>query len=219
MAIKSMVLFAGLFIGLAVACSSGPEESATAQDNSSSSNGPSTGISAASFDTCSGLLVLEDIQTIAGRSDIKLGEPNVNSGAQSALGSGIKTMCIYEYVTPEIVIGGSAQLRQSGPAMTLIGMSFESGESAAAHYQIILAGTRGVRDTSNLGSEVTEGVIGQDSYIWTIDAQQLGSVTGFLAGPYIVQFHTTLPDGQEPLMTPQDLVTLGGSVLNRLAIL
>lgn len=217
-----MVLFAGLFIGIAVACSSGPEESATAQDNSSSSNGPSTGISAgvsaARFDTCSGLLDLEDIQTIAGRSDIELGEPNVNLGAQSALGSGIKTMCIYEYVTPEIVIGGSAQLRQSGPAMTLTGMSFESKESAAAHYQIILAGTKGVRDTSNLGSEAAEGVIGQDSYIWTIDAQQLGSVAGFLAGPYIVQFHTTLPDGQEPLMTPQDLVTLGGSVLNRLAI-
>jgi hypothetical protein len=52
----------------------------------------------------------------------------------------------------------------------------------------------------------------------TIDAQRLGSIVGFLAGPYIVQLHTTLHEGQEPLIAPQDLVSLGGMVLNRLAI-
>jgi len=86
MGVKSIVLFAGLFIGLAVACSSGSEESATTQNDSSSSNGSATAISATNFDTCTGLIDLEYVQIIAGRPGNQAGKPTGKCPIRVALG-------------------------------------------------------------------------------------------------------------------------------------
>jgi uncharacterized protein YodC (DUF2158 family) len=214
MGIKLILLFAGLFIGLAAACSSDSGGPTKTVDGAASSDDSSSSVPIPGFETCSGLVDLEHVQTIAGRTDIEIGQPNINSGAQAPSGSGIETMCIYEYVTPEIVIGGPAQLRESGPSMTLTGMSFESPASAKAHYETVLANVQGMGDAVSPGSEITEGVLGDESYMLIADAQRVGTIVGFVVGPYIIQFHTTLSDGQVPLVAPQGLVELGGTVRN-----
>ena len=101
--------------------------------------------------------------------------------------------------------------------MTLTAMSFESAASAKAHYQTTLAGVQGMKDAVSPESEFTEGVLGDQSYMLIADAQRVGSIVGFVVGPYIIQFHTTLPDGHGPLIEPKGLVELGGTVRNQIA--
>jgi len=110
-------------------------------------------------------------------------------------------MCVIEYVTPEILIGGGSQLRISGPSMTLTAIAFNSAESAEIHQELVL---RSVRQTGN----VAEGALGDDSYLFTADAEGIGSILGFLLRPYVVQLHTTLPQGGAPLVSPEDLKAL-----------
>lgn len=215
---KLTLLFAGLFVSLAVACGSdsgGPSENI---DDGAASGDSNSAVSASSFETCDALIDLEEVRTLAGRSDIEIAEPNINAGVQPTSGSGIETMCIYEYITPEIVIGGPAQLREAGPSMTLTSMSFEAAASAEVHYQRVLSNVQEMRDAVSPGSQVTVGVLGDHSYMLIVDAQRVGSIVGFLEGLYVVQFHTTLPDGQVPLVAPQDLAELGGTVRNQIKI-
>ena len=53
-----------------------------------------------SFETCSGFLELQDVQKIAGRTDVSLVPLNVNSGPQEPNESGIEILCVIEYITP-----------------------------------------------------------------------------------------------------------------------
>jgi len=114
-------------------------------------------------------------------------------------------MCVIEYVTPEILIGGASQLRISGPSMTLTAIAFDSAESAETHQELVL---QSVQQTGN----VAEGALGDDSYLLTADTEGIGSIVGFLLRPYVVQLHTTLPEAGAPLVSPQDLKVLAGTV-------
>ena len=125
-------------------------------------------------------------------------------------------MCIYEYITPEVLIGGPTQLRISGPAMTLTAILFDSEESAADHYQFSLDNIRLMRDAVSPDSDVTEGVLGLQSYQLTVDVERVGSMIGIRVGPYILQLHTTPPDGQSALVAPQDLLALAGTARDAL---
>ena len=173
-------------------------------------------VSTASFETCTGFLDLEDVRKAAGRSDIDIGDPNINSGGQELNASGIRTMCVIEYITPEILIGGPTELRVSGPSMTLTGIEFDSRMSASTHYRLVLESVRSMRNNASPESDVTEGVLGDESYLLTADAEGIGSIIGFLLGTYVLQLHTTLPDGQAPLVAPQDLMALAGTVREHL---
>ncbi len=75
-------------------------------------------LAAARFETCSGFLDLEDLRKVAGRTDISLAPPNVNSGPVEPNDAGLTSLCVIEYITPKILIGSSTQLRGPGPAMT-----------------------------------------------------------------------------------------------------
>jgi hypothetical protein len=134
-------------------------------------------VSSASFETCSGLLTLDEVQIPAGCKDIEMDAQNVNSGTQDSNGSGIDTMCKYEYIAPEVVIGGPTQLRVSGPSLTITGILFGSGESAAAHYQFGLENIQLMNDATSAGSDVAEGIVGNNSYLLTVDAEGVGSIT------------------------------------------
>ena len=169
-------------------------------------------LSTVSFETCSGFLDLEDVRNAAGRSDIEIGDPNINSGAQELNASGIETICVIEYITPEILIGGPTQLRVSGPALTLTAIAFDSGLSAVTHYRLVLEGVRLTGDNASPRSDVAEGVLGKGSYLLTAEAEGISSIIGFQVGPYVLQINTTLPDGQAPLVVPEDLVALAGTV-------
>ena len=85
---------------------------------------------AARFETCSGFLDLEDLRKVAGRTDISLAPPNVNSGPVEPNDAGFTTMCLIEHTTPEILIGGPTQLRVSGPSLTLQALAFDSANNA-----------------------------------------------------------------------------------------
>ncbi len=102
-------------------------------------------------------------------------------------------MCIIEYVTPEVLVGGPSQQHVSGPSMTLTGIAFDSAERAATHQKLILQSVPLPGDSPSPPSQVDEGVLGDDSYLRTVDAQGVGSIVGFLLGSYVVQLHTTLP--------------------------
>ena len=169
-------------------------------------------LSTASFETCTGFLDLEDVRNAAGRSDIEIGDPNINSGTQELNASGIETLCVIEYITPEILIGGPTQLRVSGPSMTLTAIAFDSGLSAVTHYRLVLEGVRLTGDNASPRSDVAEGVLGKGSYLLIAEAEGISSIIGFQVGPYVLQLHTTLPDGQAPLVVPDKLVALAGTV-------
>ena len=121
-------------------------------------------------------------------------------------------MCVIEYVTPEILIGGPSKLRISGPSMTLTAISFDSAGSAETHHELALQSVQGAGDIISPESQFAAGVLGDESYLLTADADGIGSVVGFLLGPYDVQLHTTLPEGASPLVSPQDLGALAGTV-------
>ena len=159
---------------------------------------------------------MEDVRKAAGRSDIEMGEPNVNSGGASPNGVGLKTMCIYECITPEILIGGPAQLRVAGPSLTITGILFDSDASAATHYQFGLENIRLMRDVANPGVETTGWVNDAESYLITLNSERVGSLMGLIVGPYVLSLHTTLPDGQAPLIAPDDLVALAVTVAKNL---
>ncbi len=161
------------------------------------------------FETCTGFLELAEVQKAAGRSDVVIGEPNVNSGPPAPNAAGITAMCVIEYVTPEILIGGPSQLRISGPSMTLTAMAFDSADRAEAYQELVSALTN---PPPPIFSQVAEGVLGDESYLWTADAEGVGSVLGFLLGPYAIQLQTTLPEGAAPLVSPQDLRALAETV-------
>ncbi|MDA1129650.1 MAG: hypothetical protein O2913_13295 [Chloroflexi bacterium] len=213
---KSVILFAILLIGLVSACSSGSSDPTPSDDKSSAASGSNSEAATAQFESCSGLLDLNEVQDASGRGDVEMGEPNPNSGPAASNGLGIKAMCIYEYLTPEIPVGGPAQVRISGPAMTLTGILFDSVESAGVHYRSSLEGIRALRDAADPDSDVSEGVAGDESYLLTVDSQGVGSVVAVQVGPYFISFHTTLPDGQSPLLVPEDLVSLAETVQERL---
>ena len=169
-------------------------------------------LSTAKFETCTGFLELVEVQKAAGRSDVSIGEPNVNSGPQDPGASGITAMCVIEYVTPEILIGGPGQLRISGPSMTLTAIAFDSAESAETHQELVLQSVQLTGGSASPQSQVLLGVLGDESYFWTTDAEGVGSVVGFLLGPNVVQLHTTLPESAALLVGPQDLRALAGTV-------
>lgn len=171
---------------------------------------------ATSFESCAGLLDLKVVQKYAGRSDVEVGEPNVNSGAAAPNGVGIQAMCVYEYVTPEIPVGGTTQARKSGPSMTLTAILFDSEESAAAHYQTGLASVKEMKDAMSPEADITEGISGDASYLLTVDAAGVGSIFGTQVGPYILSLRTTLAEGQDLLVAPQDLVALTVAVRDNL---
>ncbi len=166
----------------------------------------------ASFETCTGFLDLEDVRNASGRRDVEIGDPNINSGTQEPNASGIETICVIEYLTPEILIGGPTQLRVSGPSMTLTAISFDSGLSATAHYRLVLEGVRLTGNNASPQSDVSEGVLGKGSYLLIAEAEGISSIIGFQVGPYVLQLHTTLPDGQAPLVVPENLMALAGTV-------
>ena len=169
-------------------------------------------LSTASFETCTGFLDLEDVRNAAGRSDIEIGGLNINSGTQKLNASGIETLCVIEYITPEILIDGPTQLRVSGPSMTLTAIAFDSGLSAVTHYRLVLEGVRLTGDNASPRSDVAEGVLGKGSYLLTAEAEGISSIIGFQVGPYVLQLNTTLPDGQAALVAAEDLVALAGTV-------
>ena len=169
-------------------------------------------LSTARFETCTGFLELAELRKAAGRSDVTIRELNVNSGPQGPNASGVTAMCVIEYVTPEILIGGPSRLRISGPSMTLTAIAFGSAESANTHLELALQSVRGAADSVIPQSQVAEGILGDESYLWTADAEGVGSAIGFLVGAYVVQLHTTLPEGAAPLVSPQDLSALAGMV-------
>ena len=156
-------------------------------------------LSTASFETCTGFLDLEDVRNAAGRSDIEIGGPNINSGTQKLNASGIETLCVIEYITPEILTGPTA-------------IAFDSGLSAVTHYRLVLEGVRLTGDNASPRSDVAEGVLGKGSYLLTAEAEGISSIIGFQVGPYVLQLNTTLPDGQAALVAAEDLVALAGTV-------
>ena len=215
--LKITMLFAGMFIGLASACGSVPDGSTKVQDdNSGVGESPAFDL-APSFDACTGLLDLEDVRVASGRSDIEIKAPDVNSGATDSNGGGIRAVCLYEFITPEIFVGGPTQLRISGPSMTLTGIAFDSTESAATNYRLGLKNIQSMRESASPGSVITEGLLGDEAYLLDVNAERVGSIVGFMVGPYMVQLHTTLPDGQAPLVSPEDLLSLASTVHDQLA--
>ena len=178
-----------------------------------------TELSKASFETCTGFLDLEDVRKAAGRDDIQIGGPNVISGDQEPDSAGIKTRCVVEYITPEILNGGPTQLGISGPSVTITGLEFDSAESAASQYKTVLEAVRFTRDNLRSQTGLAEGVIGDDSFLLVMELEGIGSIIAFLVGPYLMQLHTTLPDGQPTLVSPRELTSLAAAVQTRLVAL
>ena len=96
--------------------------------------------------------------------------------------------------------------------MTLLAIVFRSPDDAKAHQELITQGIKVLRDSASPNSEVTGGVLGPDSYLLTVNAEGVGSLIGFLLRPYVVQLRTTLSEGSEPLVTPEELQSLASSV-------
>ena len=162
-------------------------------------------MTATSFESCAGLLDLEEVRKTAGRRDVEVGEPKVYSGPARPNSVGIKAMCVYEFVTPETFISGPTNEGASGPSMTLTAILFDSEESAATNYQTSLASVKEIKDAMTLGSEFTEGIsegtLGDESYLLTVYEAGISSIFGTRAGPYILWLHTTLGEGHDPLVT------------------
>ncbi len=177
-----------------------------------------SGEAATSFESWAGLLDLEEVRKTAGRTDVEIGEPNVNSGVTAPNGVGIEAMCVYEFVTPEISAGGTVNAGASGPSMTLTAILFDSEESADAHYQTGLDSVKQMKDAMSPEAVITEGISGDASYLLTVDAEGVGSIFGTQVGPYILSLHTTLAEGQDLLVAPKDLVALTGSAQVNLVI-
>ena len=195
------LLFLALSAFLTVACSS---------DSS-----PPESVRTADFDSCTGFLELEDVREAAGRTDITLAEPNVNSGTQEASNSEIQALCVIEYVTPAQAIGGPTMLEVEGPSMTLTALAFHTSDGSRTHQDNIAQGLQQLRDEANPRSEIVADQLGPDSYQLTVNADGVGSILGFLLRPYVVQLRTTLPqqpEGSEPLFTLEELLVLTNKV-------
>ena len=101
--------------------------------------------------------------------------------------------------------------------MTLTAIAFDSAESAEGHQELVLQSVRLTGNGASPQSQLVEGVLGDDSYLWTADAEGVGSIVGFLLRPYAVQLHTTLPESAAPLVSPRDLMAFAGTVREHLA--
>ena len=167
---------------------------------------------AAKFETCSGFLDLEDLRKVAGRTDISLAPPNVNSGPAEPKEAGITTQCVIEHVTPQILIGGATNLRVSGPSMTLSVIAFDSAENAERLYRLGLQSVEGMREYIGSEWDVVRGLLGVNSHQLRVDAQGVGSMVVFLHGPYLITLNTTLPEDATPLVTAEELQSLASSV-------
>ena len=214
---KLMISVAGLIVGLAAACGSDSTEPTTSPNDTSGANETTTAVQTVDFESCSGLLDLDHVRDLAGRSDVELGDTNVNSGAAEPNDVGMETMCIYEFITPEIIVGGPTDLRVSGPSMTLSGILFDSEESAATHYQFSLDNLQLMQDVAASNPVITEGSVGEESYLFSFDAEGIGSMIGLRVGSYVLSLHTTLPDDHAPLVDSQVLVLLASNVRDQLA--
>ena len=167
---------------------------------------------AARFETCSGFLDLEDLRKVAGRTDISLAPPNVNSGPVEPNDAGFKTLCVIEYITPEILIGGPANLRVSGPAMTIQALAFDTVRNAERNYILGLQSVEGMRENVGSDWDVVRGLLGVNSHLLRVDAQGVGSIVGFVHGPYFIGLTTTPSAGCYPLVTAEELQSLASSV-------
>ena len=167
---------------------------------------------AARFETCSGFLDLEDLRKVAGRTDISLAPPNVNSGPVEPNDAGLTTLCVIEYITPEVLIGGATQLRVSGPSITLNATAYDSAKNAEVYYRVGLQSVEGMREYIGSDWDVIEGVLGVNSHLLRVDAQGVGSIVGFAHGPYLIGLTTTLPMDASPLVTSEELQSLASSV-------
>ena len=109
--------------------------------------------------------------------------------------------------------GGGCNLHPPrGPSMALTAISFDSAGSAETHQELTLQSVQGAGNIMSPESQFAEGVLGDESYLLTADADGIGSVVGFLLGPYVVQLHTTFPEGAALLVSPQDLGALAETV-------
>ena len=125
---------------------------------------------AAKFETCRGFLDLEDLRKVAGRTDISLAPPNVNSGPEEPNDAGITTLCVIEHITPKILIGGPTQLRVSGPSMTVQALAFDSAKNAERHYRLGLQSVEGMREYIGSDWDVVRGLLGPNSHLLRVDA-------------------------------------------------
>ena len=93
-------------------------------------------------------------------------------------------------------------------------MVFRSPDQAEAHQGNIVRGLDGLRESVSPRPEIVRGVLGlgPHSYQRTVNADGVGGLIGFLLSPYVVQLHTTLPEGGGPLVTPEQLRSLSESV-------
>ena len=167
---------------------------------------------AAKFETCSGFLDLEDLHKVAGRTDISLAPPNVNSGPVEPNDAGLTSGCVIEYITPKILIDSSTQLRGPGPAITLTATAYDSAKNAEVYYRVGLQSVEGMREYIGSDWDVIEGVLGVNSHLLRADAQGVGSIVGFALGPYLIGLTTTLPKDASPLVTAEELQSLASSV-------
>jgi hypothetical protein len=208
-------ILALLLVSLAVACGTSTEtpSNESADKLPVQAEQPAVSVaSTANFETCTGFLSLEDVRKTAGRSDIDMKAPDIISGSQGLSDSGIMTMCVIEYTTAEIAVGGPTNLQISGPSMTLTVIAFDSDESAEAHYQLILDDFKLTMVNAIPESKIVEGVLADDSYLLTANAQGIGSIIGFITGSDVVQLHSTLSDGQAVLIDSQQLTSLAATV-------
>ena len=170
------------------------------------------------LETCTGLLDLEEVRTVAGRSDVGFAILGIDPGPEEASVLGITSMCVIEYVAPEIVVGGPTNLRVSGPSMTLTAISFDVAENAAAHQVLALETIRSMREVVSPRPEVIEGLLGPDSYLLTADAEGIGSIVGLLVGRHFIQLRTEALEGA-PLVSPEQLQSFARTVGERLALI
>ncbi len=162
--------------------------------------------SPADFETCSGFLDVAQVASAAGRDDVTVADLNPNSGTAAGL---IIGLCVMEYVTPPIDGG-------SGPALTLLVLSFATEGDADSHHRRVAGEIRSMREAVNPDAELSEDVLGSASYAVTLNEQGVGSVLGFREGGFVVQFNSTVPTDGEPLVSQDAMVPLARQVLANL---
>ena len=103
--------------------------------------------------------------------------------------------------------GLSFQTEDGMKAMTLMAIDFDSTSSAQQHFQK-------VKIESEL--ESMEKPIGDSSFEKELGLEGIGSVVIFLKGDKVIQLHTTMPEGEKPIVDLKGLEELAKKVEEKL---
>ena len=203
--ISLLVLSAGLLVVVACGGEASPTPAATLAPTATASPSATPtidpGIDKLTEESFRALLSLEDVEGVL-VTNVPLNTGFINYREMAA------SVDPAQVVNMDSWYGLTFQTEDGMNGMTLMVVDFDSESSAQDHFELVTT------ETPEL--EIIASTLGDAFAEFEFNAQGIGSVLVFIKGDKAIQLHTSITEGQQPLVSLEGLEQLAGIVDQKL---